>query len=150
MENLTFYHTWLPFIYLYGAGGVAFLIGMFLIIKTGALSLNKIHHKVASDFFMKLNDKNYFEEKETDQYYDSKENQFLADRFIVGTCPKCGHSEAYGDQCEKCGSSLNAIDLINPKSTLSDESPVLKKTKHWYLPLNKYENFRAPAVWTYV
>ena len=84
---------------------------------------NKIHHNVASDFFIKLNDKNCFEEKETDQYYDSKENQFLADRFIIGTCPKCGHSEAYGDQCEKCGASLNSADLINPRSCLLYTSP---------------------------
>ena len=102
---------------------------------------NKIHHKVASDFFMKLNDKNYFEEKETDQYYDSKENQFLADRFIVGTCPKCGHSEAYGDQCEKCGASLNPSDLINPRSAISGNKPDLKKTKHWYLKLDQFQDF---------
>ena len=102
---------------------------------------NKIHHKVASDFFIKLNDKNCFEEKETDQYYDFKENQFLADRFIIGTCPKCGHSEAYGDQCEKCGSSLNPTDLINPRSVISGNKPDLKKTKHWYLKLDEFQNF---------
>jgi methionyl-tRNA synthetase len=102
---------------------------------------NKIHHKVASDFFIKLNDKNCFEEKETDQYYDSKENQFLADRFIIGTCPKCGHSEAYGDQCEKCGASLNSADLINPRSAISGNKPDLKKTKHWYLKLDKFQDF---------
>ena len=102
---------------------------------------NKIHHKVASDFFIKLNDKNCFEEKETDQYYDFKENQFLADRFIIGTCPKCGHSEAYGDQCEKCGSSLNSADLINPRSAISGNKPDLKKTKHWYLKLDESQNF---------
>ena len=102
---------------------------------------NKIHHKVASDFFIKLNDKNCFEEKENDQYYDSKENQFLADRFIIGTCPKCGHSEAYGDQCEKCGASLNSADLINPRSAISGNKPDLKKTKHWYLKLDKFQDF---------
>ena len=102
---------------------------------------NKIHHKVASDFFMRLNDKNCFEEKETDQYYDSTENQFLADRFIVGSCPKCGHLEAYGDQCEKCGSSLNPADLINPRSAISGNKPDFKKTKHWYLKLYEYQDF---------
>ncbi len=102
---------------------------------------NKIHHKVASDFFKRLNDKNCFEEKETDQYYDSTENQFLADRFIVGTCPKCSHLEAYGDQCEKCGSSLNPADLINPRSAISGNKPDFKKTKHWYLKLYEYQDF---------
>ena len=102
---------------------------------------NKIHHKVASDFFIRLNDKNCFEEKETDQYYDSTENQFLADRFIVGSCPKCGHLEAYGDQCEKCGSSLNPADLINPRSAISGNKPDFKKTKHWYLKLYEYQDF---------
>ena len=102
---------------------------------------NKIHHKVASDFFMRLNDKNCFEEKETDQYYDSKENQFLADRFIIGTCPKCGHYEAYGDQCEKCGASLNPSDLISPRSAISGNKPDLKKTKHWYLKLDQFQDF---------
>ena len=109
---------------------------------------NKIHHKVASDFFMRLNDKNYFEEKETDQYYDSKENQFLADRFIVGTCPKCGHSEAYGDQCEKCGASLNPSDLINPRSAISGNKPDLKKTKHWYLKLDQFQDFLSDWILT--
>ena len=102
---------------------------------------NKIHHKVASDFFIKLNDKNCFEEKENDQYYDSKENQFLADRFIIGTCPKCSHPEAYGDQCEKCGASLNSADLINPRSAISGNKPDLKKTKHWYLKLDEFQDF---------
>ena len=109
---------------------------------------NKIHHKVASDFFMKLNDKNYFEEKQTDQYYDSTENQFLADRFIVGTCPKCGHSEAYGDQCEKCGASLNPSDLINPRSAISGNKPDLKKTKHWYLKLDQFQDFLSHWILT--
>ena len=109
---------------------------------------NKIHHKVASDFFMRLNDKNCFEEKETDQYYDSKENQFLADRFIIGTCPKCGHSEAYGDQCEKCGASLNPSDLISPRSAISGDKPDLKKTKHWYLKLDQFQDFLSDWILT--
>ena len=109
---------------------------------------NKIHHKVASDFFIRLNDKNCFEEKETDQYYDSKENQFLADRFIIGTCPKCGHSEAYGDQCEKCGASLNPADLICPRSAISGNKPDLKKTKHWYLKLDQFQDFLSDWILT--
>ena len=102
---------------------------------------SKIHHETASDFFKELNQKNIFIEKESEQLYDAKENQFLADRFIVGKCPKCGYKEAYGDQCESCGSSLNATDLINPKSKLSGNKPVYKKTKHWFLPLNNFESF---------
>ena len=102
---------------------------------------SKIHHETASDFFKELNQKNIFIEKESEQLYDAKENQFLADRFIVGECPKCGCKEAYGDQCESCGSSLNATDLINPKSKLSGNKPVYKKTKHWFLPLNNFESF---------
>ena len=102
---------------------------------------SKIHHETASEFFKELNQKNIFIEKESDQLYDAKENQFLADRFIEGECPKCGYKEAYGDQCESCGSSLNATDLINPKSKLSGNKPVFKKTKHWFLPLNNFESF---------
>ena len=102
---------------------------------------SKIHHKTASDFFNDLNDKNIFIEKESEQLYDSKENQFLADRFVEGECPKCNFGKAYGDQCESCGSSLNATDLINPKSKLSGNKPTLKKTKHWFLPLNDFESF---------
>ena len=102
---------------------------------------SKIHHETASDFFKKLNKKNIFVEKESEQLYDQKENQFLADRFIEGECPKCGYKEAYGDQCESCGSSLNATDLINPKSKLSGNKPIFKKTKHWFLPLNNFESF---------
>ncbi|MBT6653812.1 MAG: methionine--tRNA ligase [Flavobacteriaceae bacterium] len=102
---------------------------------------SKIHHETASDFFKKLNKKNIFVEKESEQLYDEKENQFLADRFIEGECPKCGYKEAYGDQCESCGSSLNATDLINPKSKLSGNKPIFKKTKHWFLPLNNFESF---------
>jgi methionyl-tRNA synthetase len=102
---------------------------------------SKIHHDTASDFFKKLYDKGDFIEQVTEQLYDAKANQFLADRFVTGTCPKCGHEEAYGDQCEKCGSTLNATDLINPKSTITGEVPVLKSTKHWFLPLDRYDAF---------
>jgi methionyl-tRNA synthetase len=100
-----------------------------------------IHHETASDFFKQLYDKDDFIEETTEQLYDEKAQQFLADRFVVGTCPRCGNEEAYGDQCENCGSSLNATDLIKPKSTITGEVPTLKKTKHWFLPLNRYENF---------
>jgi methionyl-tRNA synthetase len=101
----------------------------------------KIHHDTASEFFKALYDKGDFIEEVTEQLYDAKADQFLADRFVVGTCPKCGNEEAYGDQCEKCGSTLNATDLINPKSTITGETPVLKSTKHWFLPLDRYEEF---------
>jgi len=102
---------------------------------------SKIHHETASDFFKDLHNKNVFVEKESEQLYDEIENQFLADRYVEGECPKCGFLEAYGDQCESCGSSLNATDLINPKSKLSGNTPVLKKTKHWFLPLNNFDSF---------
>ena len=102
---------------------------------------SKTHHKMASDFFKDLNEKNIFIEKESEQLYDLKENQFLADRFVEGECPKCNFNGAYGDQCESCGSSLNATDLINPKSKLSGNKPSLKKTKHWFLPLDNFEKF---------
>jgi methionyl-tRNA synthetase len=101
----------------------------------------KIHHDTASEFFKTLYDKNEFVEEVSEQLYDAEANQFLADRFVTGTCPKCGYEEAYGDQCESCGSSLNATDLINPKSAITGNVPTLKKTKHWFLPLNKYEEF---------
>ena len=101
----------------------------------------QIHHETASDFFKKLNSNKKLIEMNSDQLYDKISNKFLADRFVTGTCPRCSFEQAYGDQCEKCGSSLNAIDLVNPKSTLSGEKPILKNTKHWYLPLNKYEKF---------
>ena len=102
---------------------------------------SKIHHETASDFFRNLHEKGVFVERESEQLYDEIENQFLADRYVEGECPKCGFVEAYGDQCESCGSSLNATDLINPKSKLSGNKPVLKKTKHWFLPLNNFEPF---------
>ena len=101
----------------------------------------KIHHDTAQEFFKTLNDKNEFIEEVTEQLYDAEANQFLADRFVTGTCPKCGNEEAYGDQCENCGSSLNATDLINPKSAITGNVPSLKKTKHWFLPLDKHEDF---------
>lgn len=101
----------------------------------------KIHHDTASEFFRKLYDDGKFIEETTEQLYDEKADQFLADRFVIGTCPKCGNEEAYGDQCEKCGTSLNATDLINPKSTITGTKPVLKSTKHWFLPLNEYDAF---------
>ncbi|OQX97565.1 MAG: methionine--tRNA ligase [Bacteroidetes bacterium 4572_128] len=102
---------------------------------------SKIHHKTSSDFFKKLYDKKEFIEKFQEQFFDKKENQFLADRYITGTCPHCSYEKAYGDQCENCGTSLNATDLINPKSAISGNVPILKETKHWFLPLDKYENF---------
>lgn len=102
---------------------------------------NKEHHETAQAFFKNLYDKGVFEEKETEQYYDESAKAFLADRYIIGTCPVCGNDGAYGDQCEKCGSSLSPEQLKNPKSALSDATPVKKKTKHWYFPLNKYEEF---------
>ena len=102
---------------------------------------SKIHHKTASDFFIKLNDNNQFSKIESEQFYDESEDQFLADRFIIGTCPKCHNTECYGDQCEKCGASHNAIDLINPKSSITGLSPELKKTTHWYLKLDSHQSF---------
>ncbi|WP_421804682.1 methionine--tRNA ligase [Flagellimonas sp.] len=101
----------------------------------------EVHHKTASEFFKKMYGQGDFIEEETEQLYDEEANQFLADRFVIGTCPRCGHEEAYGDQCENCGSSLNATDLINPKSTITGTVPTLKKTKHWFLPLDRYEGF---------
>ena len=101
----------------------------------------KIHHETASGFFRKLYEDKKFIEEETEQLYDEEAQQFLADRFVTGTCPKCSYEEAYGDQCERCGSSLNATDLINPKSVLSGSKPSLKKTKHWFLPLDQYDGF---------
>ncbi len=100
-----------------------------------------IHHETASAFFKTLYDKGDFIEETTAQLYDAKADQFLADRFVTGTCPKCDNPEAYGDQCEKCGSTLNATDLIHPKSTITGETPILKETKHWFLPLDRYQEF---------
>lgn len=99
-----------------------------------------VHYQTAQDFFRTLYNKNVFIEKETEQFYDSEAQQFLADRYIVGTCPKCGYDKAYGDQCEKCGSTLSPEELINPKSALTDSVPVKKKTKNWFLPLDKLQD----------
>lgn len=101
----------------------------------------EIHHKTASEFFKTLYNKNEFVEEVSEQLYDAEAHQFLADRFVIGTCPKCGYEEAYGDQCENCGTSHNATDLINPKSAITGHTPTLKRTKHWFLPLNKHEAF---------
>ena len=100
---------------------------------------SKTHYKTAAEFFRKLYDEGKFVERESEQYYDEEAHQFLADRYIIGTCPKCGAEGAYGDQCEKCGSTLSPDELLNPKSALSGNPPVKKKTKHWYLPLDQYE-----------
>ncbi|MGZ3903730.1 MAG: methionine--tRNA ligase [Bacteroidia bacterium] len=107
---------------------------------------SKTHHQTASDFFKKLYDKGAFTEQVTEQYYDEEAKQFLADRYIVGTCPKCGNENAYGDQCEKCGTSLSPTELINPRSTLSGAKPVLKETKNWFLPLDKL----SPKIKAYI
>ncbi|WP_281777762.1 methionine--tRNA ligase [Croceibacter atlanticus] len=101
----------------------------------------KIHHDTASEFFENLYKNDKFIEEVTEQLYDPEANQFLADRFVVGTCPKCGNEESYGDQCESCGTSHNATDLINPKSAISGAKPILKETKHWFLPLDQYEDY---------
>jgi len=100
---------------------------------------SSLHHETAKDFFKKLYDKGTFIESVTKQYYDEDEKQFLADRYITGRCPFCGNERAYGDQCEQCGTSLNATDLINPRSVISGNIPVLRETKHWFLPLDRYE-----------
>jgi len=101
----------------------------------------EIHHETASEFFKTLHEKGEFIEETSEQLYDAEANQFLADRFVVGTCPKCGNEESYGDQCENCGTSHNATDLINPKSAITGNVPTLKETKHWFLPLDKHEAF---------
>lgn len=101
----------------------------------------KIHHETASEFFVDLHNKGEFIEEVTEQLYDAEADQFLADRFVVGTCPKCGFEESYGDQCENCGTSHNATDLINPKSAITGNVPTVKQTKHWFLPLDKHEDF---------
>ena len=100
---------------------------------------SKTHHQLASDFFKKLYEEGKFIEQTTEQYYDTEAQQFLADRYITGTCPHCGNENAYGDQCEACGTSLSATDLINPKSAISGSVPEMRETKHWFLPLDQYE-----------
>lgn len=101
----------------------------------------KIHHETAQEFFKQLESKNIFTKKKSHQFYDEENNQFLADRYIIGTCPKCGYEHAYGDQCEKCGSALNPEELISPKSTLSGNIPIKKETSHWYLPMQNHEKW---------
>jgi methionyl-tRNA synthetase len=100
---------------------------------------NELHHKTSSEFFKELHNNSVFVEKESSQYYDEAENQFLSDRYIKGECPSCSYEAAYGDQCEKCGSSLSPSDLKNPVSTLSNNKPIMKKTKNWYLPMDKLQ-----------
>ena len=102
---------------------------------------SKTHHETASEFFKTLHDKGEFIEKTSEQFYDAEANQFLADRYITGTCPHCKNEKAYGDQCESCGTSLNATDLIDARSAITGNKPELKETKHWYLPLDKYEPY---------
>lgn len=106
-----------------------------------ARTSSPVHHQTSSEFFRKLYDDGKFIERTTEQYFDPEVGQFLADRYITGTCPRCSNENAYGDQCEKCGTSLNATDLINPKSTLSGVKPILKPTRHWFLPLEQYQGF---------
>ena len=100
-----------------------------------------VHKKTAQDFFKKLNNKGVFTQQKSEQYYDNDYNQFLADRYISGECPKCGYKDAYGDQCEKCGSALSPTDLIDPVSTLSGKKPILKETSHWFLPMQDHEKW---------
>ena len=101
----------------------------------------KMHHETAQDFFKLLEGKNVFTKKTTKEFYDEANEQFLADRYISGECPKCGEADAYGDQCEKCGSTLSPEELINPKSTLSGNPPIKKETSHWYLPMQDHEKW---------
>ena len=101
----------------------------------------QLHHHTAQEFFKKLWKEEKFVEKKSEQYFDQKNQQFLADRYITGTCPKCEYNHAYGDQCESCGADLSPMDLISPKSTLSGDIPIIKETKHWYLPMNRHEDW---------
>jgi methionyl-tRNA synthetase len=107
---------------------------------------SELHHRTAQDFFLKLNENNKFVEETTEQYFDEEFQQFLADRYITGECPKCQNPNAYGDQCEKCGTDLSPIELINPKSTLSGKKPVLKSTSHWFLPMDRHESWLRPWI----
>lgn len=114
-------------------------VGMGIAFDIYSRTSNQTHTETAQAFFKKLYDEGLFEERESEQYYDEEKQLFLADRYIIGTCPVCGNGNAYGDQCEKCGSSLSPEQLINPRSALSNSEPVKRKTKHWYFPLNQYE-----------
>lgn len=107
---------------------------------------SELHHQTAQDFFLKLNENGKFVEKVTEQYFDEEFQQFLADRYITGECPKCHNPNAYGDQCEKCGSDLSPTELINPVSTLSGKTPVLKPTSHWFLPMERHEAWLRPWI----
>jgi methionyl-tRNA synthetase len=107
---------------------------------------SELHHQTAQDFFLKLNQNNKFVEETTEQYFDEEFQQFLADRYITGECPKCQNPNAYGDQCEKCGTDLSPTELINPKSTLSGKTPVLKSTSHWFLPMERHESWLRPWI----
>jgi methionyl-tRNA synthetase len=102
---------------------------------------DEIHHQTAQEFFLNLYEKGLFKEEVSEQYFDEEKQTFLADRYIKGTCPNCGFHSAYGDQCEKCGSDLSPTDLINPISTLSGKTPVLRTTSHWYLPMDQHETW---------
>lgn len=115
--------------------------GMGIAFDIYSRTSNQTHTETAQAFFKKLYDDGLFEERESEQYYDAEKQLFLADRYIIGTCPVCGNGNAYGDQCEKCGSSLSPEQLINPRSALSNSEPVKRKTKHWYFPLNQYETW---------
>ena len=119
-----------------------FDIGLDIFHRTSA----PIHYQTAQDFFKQLDDNGQFIQEVTEQYYDEEFNQFLADRYITGTCPNCQHDGAYGDQCEKCGSALSPTELINPKSTLSGSTPVLKSTSHWFLPMDRHEDWLRPWI----
>ena len=107
---------------------------------------DELHHETAQDFFKTLEEKNVFTKKTAEQFYDEENNQFLADRYISGECPKCNADGAYGDQCEKCGSALSPEELINPTSTLSGKTPIKKETSHWYLPMQKHEEWLKPWI----
>ena len=114
--------------------------GLGISFDTFSRTSSEKHKQVAQDFFSTLYNKGIFEEKETEQYFDTEKKQFLADRYIIGTCPNCANERAYGDQCEKCGTTLSPEELINPRSGLSDSTPIKKKTTNWYLPLDKYQD----------
>ena len=107
---------------------------------------DELHHETAQEFFKTLEEKNVFTKKIAEQFYDEENNQFLADRYISGECPKCNADGAYGDQCEKCGSTLSPEELINPTSTLSGKTPIKKETSHWYLPMQKHEEWLKPWI----